>query len=144
MRDCVFYLYSRIQGSTSSPGRRFDDAQHGLGPLKGSTRAATPSLVALRAYRDADPVDERQDCGEELHGPVVAIAGGDTVLLLTNEMRQVHIRLSDINAPERRQPYGSRAADPGEYAFQPAGVVSVVDTYLTAEPWAATMSMGTM
>jgi len=45
----------------------------------------------------------------ELTGRVVAIADGDTVTVLSAEHQQTKIRLAEIDAPETRQPYGSRA-----------------------------------
>jgi endonuclease YncB( thermonuclease family) len=45
----------------------------------------------------------------ELFGKVVAIADGDTLTILANAHQQYKIRLSGIDAPERRQPYGDRA-----------------------------------
>jgi endonuclease YncB( thermonuclease family) len=41
-------------------------------------------------------------------GMVVGITDGDTITVLTNG-RHVKVRLADIDAPERAQPYGSRA-----------------------------------
>lgn len=46
---------------------------------------------------------------EDLTGRVVGIADGDTLTLLTEQRRQIRIRLSDIDTPERRQPFGTRA-----------------------------------
>jgi endonuclease YncB( thermonuclease family) len=45
----------------------------------------------------------------ELFGTIVAVADGDTVTLLDDTHRQHRVRLSAIDAPERRQPYGERA-----------------------------------
>ena len=44
--------------------------------------------------------------------PVVAVADGDTVTVLRQTAagsRQVRVRLTEIDAPERRQPWGARA-----------------------------------
>jgi endonuclease YncB( thermonuclease family) len=46
---------------------------------------------------------------EELRGRVVAIHDGDTLTILTAERRQVKVRLAEIDTPESRQPYGTRA-----------------------------------
>ena len=43
-----------------------------------------------------------------LTGRVVKIADGDTLTILIGE-KQEKIRLSDIDTPERKQPYGARA-----------------------------------
>jgi len=43
-----------------------------------------------------------------LVGRVVKIADGDTLTIVVDD-RQEKIRLSDIDTPERRQPYGTRA-----------------------------------
>lgn len=46
---------------------------------------------------------------QELYGKVVAIADGDTFALLTVDKQQVKVRLSEIDTPERAQPFGTRA-----------------------------------
>ncbi|MFZ0254981.1 MAG: thermonuclease family protein [Gammaproteobacteria bacterium] len=46
----------------------------------------------------------------EYTGKVVAIADGDTLTLLVDH-RQLKIRLAEIDTPERRQPYGSKAKE---------------------------------
>jgi endonuclease YncB( thermonuclease family) len=50
-----------------------------------------------------------QASAAELFGKVVAIADGDTVTVLDESFQQHKIRLSGIDAPERRQSYGERA-----------------------------------
>ena len=41
------------------------------------------------------------------HGKVVKIADGDTLTLLVGS-KQLKIRLSDIDTPERKQPFGTK------------------------------------
>lgn len=48
-------------------------------------------------------------CAGELRGRVVGITDGDTLTLLSARREEIRIRLSDIDTPERRQPYGDRA-----------------------------------
>lgn len=44
-----------------------------------------------------------------LTGRIVSIADGDTVTLLDANLQQHRIRLSGIDAPEKRQPFGNRS-----------------------------------
>nr|WP_261789213.1 thermonuclease family protein [Thauera aminoaromatica] len=46
---------------------------------------------------------------DELTGRIISVADGDTVTLLDANLRQHKIRLSGIDAPERRQPFGNRS-----------------------------------
>jgi endonuclease YncB( thermonuclease family) len=64
-------------------------------------RALAFLLLALTAIAPA--------LADELRGRVVGITDGDTLTIL-DASRQPHtIRLAEIDAPEKRQPYGERA-----------------------------------
>ena len=61
--------------------------------------------------------------------PAGGVGDGDTLTLLTERREEVRIRLSDIDTPERRQPYGDRARQAlSDLAFGKAVRVVVVDT----------------
>jgi endonuclease YncB( thermonuclease family) len=44
-------------------------------------------------------------------GLVVAISDGDTITLLTEDKRQIKIRLAGIDTPEKKQAFGTKARD---------------------------------
>jgi endonuclease YncB( thermonuclease family) len=58
------------------------------------------SLLAIAGLSNA---------GETITGTVVAVMDGDTVKVLTPEKQQITIRLSEIDAPEKNQPFGKKA-----------------------------------
>ncbi len=48
---------------------------------------------------------------ETITGQVVGVSDGDTLTVLEAGNQQIKIRLAGIDAPEKRQPFGSRAKD---------------------------------
>lgn len=45
----------------------------------------------------------------EVSGKVVAVQDGDTVTILTDENKSIKVRLSQIDAPEKNQPFGQKS-----------------------------------
>jgi endonuclease YncB( thermonuclease family) len=69
-----------------------------------SGRGGCASLAALLLLFAASIA-----AAETIEGRVIGITDGDTFTLLTPDLRQVRIRVAEIDAPERGQPYASRA-----------------------------------
>lgn len=44
-----------------------------------------------------------------IEGRVIKVSDGDTITVLDHDNRQIKIRMSGIDAPEKAQPYGQRA-----------------------------------
>ena len=69
---------------------------------------------------------------EQLTGRVVAISDGDTLTILDRSKKQIKIRLGEIDTPESRQSYGSKAKQElSDLAFGKAVTVEVqaIDRY---------------
>lgn len=61
-------------------------------------------------------------------GLVVAIADGDTLTVLNEDFQQVKVRLGEIDAPEKKQPFGSRSRQSlGELCHEKRAQVRVID-----------------
>jgi len=55
------------------------------------------------------PVAAQYAAGDRIAGRVVGIQDGDTLTVLAAELREVRIRVGNIDAPESDQPYGDRS-----------------------------------
>ena len=85
-------------------------------------------LVAL-ATTIAVIVAGQPSLAEPMSGRVVGVADGDTLTVLAGGHRQMRVRLAGIDAPERRQPYGTRAGQVlSALAFGKSAKVEVEDT----------------
>jgi endonuclease YncB( thermonuclease family) len=63
-----------------------------------------------------------------LTGKVVAIADGDTLTVLDESKTQHKIRLAGIDAPEKGQPFGTKAREAlGDKVFQQSVRIDVID-----------------
>jgi len=73
------------------------------------------------------PIKDKSATTSTLHGKVVGITDGDTLTLLVGS-RQYKIRLAEIDTPERRQPYGTKARQElSELAFGKEIIAKVQD-----------------
>ncbi len=108
--------------------RRIDFSDMRRGDFSRSMRALAAVLLLLsgcpaRSQPAAVPRAEPR----ALSGRVVGIADGDTLTLLVDR-EPIRVRLAQIDAPERDQPYGNAAkAALSELAFRKLARVEVVD-----------------
>ena len=81
-----------------------------------STPSTTVEVPPTEADVAAPPAPQATEVDEGLHlrildGKVIAVADGDTITVL-DAMRQSHkVRLEGIDAPERKQGYGTRSKE---------------------------------
>lgn len=62
-------------------------------------------------------------------GVVIAIADGDTLTVLTADHQQIKVRLSEIDAPERKQPFGTKSRQElADLCHEKPATVQVVTT----------------
>lgn len=81
------------------------------------------ALIAASALFSSGARAQTIDCR------VVGIADGDTLTCLTSAKEQIKIRLAEIDAPEKKQPFGQRSKQSlGELCYEKRADVRVVDT----------------
>lgn len=86
-------------------------------------------LFTLIVFLPACPAGRPQGLAAEYTGKVVGVHDGDTLTLLTRDRQQVKIRLAEIDTPESRQPYGTRARQIlSDFVFGKQVRVGVQDT----------------
>jgi endonuclease YncB( thermonuclease family) len=74
--------------------------------IPGRFRSFYKSLIAIMAILMLLWQTRESD---DLAGVVVAVADGDTLTVLTPAQERIRVRLSELDAPEKAQPYGQRA-----------------------------------
>jgi endonuclease YncB( thermonuclease family) len=66
---------------------------------------------------------------DTISGNVIAIPDGDTLTLVDKNKKRYRIRLAEIDAPERKQPYGTRSRNSlAGICFQKPAVVETTQT----------------
>lgn len=66
---------------------------------------------------------------EEIVGRVVGVADGDTLTILVNGREQIKVRLAEIDAPEKSQPFGQRSKQSlSDLCFGKDAVLQKTDT----------------
>lgn len=72
-----------------------------MGAAQGQMKQLIPFLFAAALCTGA--------LAETVEGKVVAVSDGDTITVLDRDHRQIKIRLSGIDAPEKKQAFGQRS-----------------------------------
>jgi endonuclease YncB( thermonuclease family) len=66
---------------------------------------------------------------EEIIGRVVGVADGDTLTILVNGHEQIKVRLAEIDAPEKAQPFGQQSKQSlSDLCFGKNAVLQKTDT----------------
>lgn len=66
---------------------------------------------------------------EEIIGRVVGVADGDTLTILVNGHEQIKVRLAEIDAPEKAQPFGQQSKQSlSDLCFDKNAVLQKTDT----------------
>lgn len=74
-----------------------------------SARTLLLSFAFLLLFYGASANENQVKLDADYAGKVVGVSDGDTFTLLTADKKQIKVRLSEIDAPESAQPYGTRA-----------------------------------
>lgn len=76
--------------------------------FRGQARPVALGIAALGLCLTTGPAGAQLDAAS-FQARVVGVSDGDTVTVLTDDRRKVKVRLAEIDAPETRQPYGTRS-----------------------------------
>jgi hypothetical protein len=78
---------------------------------------------------------------QTIHGKVVGVADGDTITVLDAMRTQHKVRLSGIDAPEKRQAFGNVSKQNlARLVFQKRSLSSTTSAIVMAESWAGWLS----
>jgi len=85
-------------------------------------------MACLQACTSIDHVSSAKPKTGYIYGTVVGITDGDTLTILTAIKKTAKIRLSEIDTPERGQPYGNRAKQElSDLTFKKPVAIRLVD-----------------